>query len=181
MIGIRRFWDIGTERYHAERCFSQVYREVSNTFHEIAFEKVLDTDKKATSVEISFSSDLNSFAKKINYEEWSPIEQTTNISNIDGCIKKGKFETKLKSDSNVKIILLSWLKNKNTIRGMSLDSGFTKEIIFQFCNSKLESNMCKDFAKILFDARVWIIKRSTCKQYKTDDKEVCKERTTELE
>lgn len=180
-VGIWRFWDLGTDRYHAERCFSKIYRETSKAFHEIAFEKVLDTQKPANDMVLSFSKDQNQLSKQINYEnKKNNTAETINFSDIDGCQKKWKVELKLAN--SLSITLLSWLKNKNNTRWMQLDwwNYFTGEVKFQLCNTQDTPSHCQDFSKILFDARVWTIKRSTCKYY-NDDKQTCKERSSSLD
>ena len=181
-VGIWRFWDLGTDRYHAERCFSKIYGETSKAFHEIAFEKVLDTQKPANDMMLLFSKDQNQLSKQIKYEDSPNTTETINFSDIDGCQKKWKFELKL-TDS-LTITLLSWLKNKNNtrwmqIRGVGGDS-FTGDVSFQLCSTQNTSSHCQEFSKILFDSRVWTIKRSTCKYY-NDDKQTCKERSANLD
>ena len=177
-VGIWRFWDLGTDRYHAERCFSKIYGETSKSFHEIAFEKVLDTQKPANDMMLSFSKDQNQLSKQIHYENWTNTE-TINFSDIDGCQKKWKFELKL--TNSLTITLLSWLKNKNNTRWMQIEGdSFTGDVSFQLCTTQNTSSHCQDFSKILFDARVWTIKRSTCKYYQ-DDKKKCKERSSSLD
>ena len=182
-VGIWRFWDLGTDRYHAERCFSKIYGETSKAFHEIAFEKVLDTQKPANDMVLLFSKDQNQLSKQINYEdEKNNTPETINFSDIDGCQKKWKFELKLAN--SLKITLLSWLKNKNNTRWMQLDwwNHFTGEVKFQLCNTQDTPSLCQDFSKILFDARVWTIKRSTCKYFKdAKSKTDCKERSSSLD
>ena len=177
-VGIWRFWDLGTDRYHAERCFSKIYGETSKAFHEIAFEKVLDTQKPANDMVLLFSKDQNQLSKQINYEDGTNTTETINFSNIDGCQKKWKFELKL--TNFLTITLLSWLKNKNNTRWMQIRGAFTGEVKFQLCTTQNTSSLCQDFSRILFDARVWTIKRSTCKYYQ-DDKKKCKERSANLD
>ena len=87
-VGIWRFGDIGTDRYHAERCFSKIYGETSKSFHEIAFEKVLDTQKPANDMVLLFSKDQNQLSKQIHYEDGTKTTETINFSDIDGCQKK---------------------------------------------------------------------------------------------
>lgn len=177
-VGIWRFWDLGTDRYHAERCFSKIYGETSKSFHEIAFEKVLDTQKPANDMMLSFSKDQNQLSKQIHYEDWTNTE-TINFSDIDGCQKKWKFELKL--TNSLKITLLSWLKNKNNTRWMQIErDSFTGDVSFQLCTTQNTSPHCQEFSKILFDSRLWTIKRSTCKYY-NDDKQTCKERSANLD
>ena len=178
-VGIWRFWDLGTDRYHAERCFSKIYGETSKAFHEIAFEKVLDTQKPANDMVLSFSKDQNQLSKQINYEDGTNTTETINFSNIDGCQKKWKFELKLAN--SLRITLLSWLKNKNNTRWIQIEEdSFTGDVSFQLCTTQNTPSHCQDFSKILFDARVWTIKRSTCKYY-NDDKQTCKERSANLD
>lgn len=178
-VGIWRFWDLGTDRYHAERCFSKIYRETSKAFHEIAFEKVLDTQKPANDMVLSFSKDQNQLSKQINYEDGTKTTETINFSDIDGCQKKWKFELKLAN--SLRITLLSWLKNKNNTRWIQIEEdSFTGDVSFQLCTTQNTSSHCQEFSKILFDARVWTIKRSTCKYY-NDDKQTCKERSANLD
>ena len=87
-VGIWRFWDLGTDRYHAERCFSKIYGETSKSFHEIAFEKVLDTQKPANDMVLLFSKDQNQLSKQINNENKKKnTAETINFSDIDGCQK----------------------------------------------------------------------------------------------
>ena len=177
-VGIWRFWDLGTDRYHAERCFSKIYGETSKAFHEIAFEKVLDTQKSANTMILSFSQNPDQLSKQINYENRTNTTETINFSNIDGCQKKWKFELKL--TNSLTITLLSWLKNKNNTRWMQIRGAFTGEVRFQLCNTQDTPSHCQEFSKILFDSRVWTIKRSTCKYY-NDDKQTCKERSSSLD
>lgn len=177
-VGIWRFWDLGTDRYHAERCFSKIYGETSKAFHEIAFEKVLDTQKPANTMILSFSQNPDQLSKQINYENRTNTTETINFSNIDGCQKKWKFELKL--TNSLTITLLSWLKNKNNTRWMQIRGAFTGEVRFQLCNTQDTPSHCQEFSKILFDSRVWTIKRSTCKYY-NDDKQTCKERSSSLD
>lgn len=178
-VGIWRFGDIGTDRYHAERCFSKIYGETSKSFHEIAFEKVLGTQKPANAMMLSFSQNPDQLSKQINYEGRTNTTETIYFSDIDGCQKKWKFELKLVNF--LRITLLSWLKNKNNIRWMQIEGGrFTGEVKFQLCPTQNTSSHCPDFSKILFDSRVWTIKRSTCKYY-NDDKKTCKERSANLD
>ena len=177
-IGIWRFWDLGTDRYHAERCFSKIYGETSKSFHEIAFEKVLDTQKPANAMMLSFSQNPDQLSKQINYENGNNTTEIINFSDIDGCQKKWKFELKLVNP--LTITLLSWLKNKNNTRWMQIGGAFTGEVKFQLCTTQNTSSHCQDFSKILFDARVWTIKRSTCKYY-NNDKQTCKERSANLD
>lgn len=178
-VGIWRFGDLGTDRYHAERCFSKIYGETSKSFHEIAFEKVLGTQKPANAMMLSFSQNPDQLSKQIKYEDSPNTTETINFSDIDGCQKKWKFELKLVD--SLRITLLSWLKNKNNTRWMQIEGGsFTGEVMFQLCTTQNTSSHCQDFSKILFDARVWTIKRSTCKYY-NDDKQTCKERSANLD
>ena len=179
-VGIWRFWDLGTDRYHAERCFSKIYGETSKSFHEIAFEKVLDTQKPANDMVLLFSKDQNQLSKQINYEnKKNNTAETINFSDIDGCQKQWKFELKLAN--SLSITLLSWLKNKNNTRWMQIErDSFTGDVSFQLCTTQNTSSLCQDFSRILFDARVWTIKRSTCKYYQ-DDKKKCKERSANLD
>lgn len=178
IMGIRRFWNIGTERYHAERCFSKIYGETSKSFHEIAFEKVLDTQKPANDMMLSFSQSPDQLSKQINYEDGTHTPETINFSDIDGCQKKWKFELKLAN--SLRITLLSWLKNKNNTRWIQIKGAFTGEVKFQLCSTQDTPSHCQEFSKILFDSRVWTIKRSTCKYY-NDDKQTCKERSANLD
>lgn len=178
-IGIWRFWDLGTDRYHAERCFSKIYGETSKSFHEIAFEKVLDTQKPANAMMLSFSQNPDQLSKQINYENGNNTTEIINFSDIDGCQKKWKFELKLVNP--LTITLLSWLKNKNNTRWMQIEGdSFTGDVSFQLCTTQNTSSHCQDFSKILFDSRVWTIKRSTCKYY-NDAKQTCKERSSSLD
>lgn len=178
-VGIWRFWDLGTDRYHAERCFSKIYGETSKSFHEIAFEKVLDTQKPANNMMLSFSQNPDKLSKQIHHEDGTNTTETINFSDIDGCQKKWKFELKL--TNSLTITLLSWLKNKNNTRWMQIkESSFTGDVSFQLCTTQNTSSHCQEFSKILFDARVWTIKRSTCKYY-NDDKQTCKERSANLD
>ena len=178
-VGIWRFWDLGTDRYHAERCFSKIYGETSKSFHEIAFEKVLDTQKPANNMMLSFSQNPDKLSKQIHHEDGTNTTETINFSDIDGCQKKWKFELKL--TNSLTITLLSWLKNKNNTRWMQIkESSFTGDVSFQLCTTQNTSSHCQDFSKILFDSRVWTIKRSTCKYY-NDDKQTCKERSANLD
>ena len=103
-VGIWRFGDIGTDRYHAERCFSKIYGETSKSFHEIAFEKVLGTQKPANAMMLSFSQNPDKLSKQINYEKDNNTTETINFSDIDGCQKKSKFELKLTDSLTITLL-----------------------------------------------------------------------------
>ena len=232
IIGIQRFWNMGTERYHAERCVNQIYREISNFYSEAAGAKISSDQQEVPETYIINNIDDNENNKwriyknrlitwfVFSYEYQNGIVPVKEIyfRNISGCwnhksskyiilwqtnigtirlspniIKKGSisaFEIRTKKNS---------FEQASSSHKIKEEKIFTGEIALTLCDREDPSKNpehdtirvntpwdvydtnCKEFSKILFDARTWLIKRSTCKKYKTDDKEVCKERTTELE
>lgn len=203
-MGIRRFWNIGTERYHAERCVSQIYREISNFYSEAAGGKIssnegetpdayiistidddennkwrIYTDRLITWLELSYQyKDEITSIKKIFFRSISGCGQHSNSKYIvlgTTTIRTGTLMPNLQSRGVHSAFELKTKKNSS-----EQEQIFTGDIHFSLCEDVHNTN-CQDFSKILFDARAWLIKRSICKEYKADDKKKCKERNTELE
>ena len=232
IMGIRRFWNIGTERYHAERCVSQIYREISNFYSEAAGGKIssnegetpdayiistidddennkwrIYTDRLITWLELSYQyKDEITSIKKIFFRSISGCGQHSNSKYIvlgTTTIWTGTLMPNLQSRGVHSAFELKTKKNRFEQQGsphkIEEEQIFTGNIVLSFCEWEDPANNpdhhqkypniawdvydtnCQDFSKILFDARVWLIKRSICKEYKTDDKKKCKERSTELE
>ena len=230
-MGVRRFWNMGTERYHAERCVNQIYREISNFYSEAAGAKISSDQQEAPEAYIIATIDDKNYPNRWHgtnrYITWFNLYYRFNNGNI---IKRksltfweikecGHTPTRdyiVVSDSSIGTMRflpnLQWKWNKTGFLLLGKIAAIAEEnqnyqntiasdwsdynqlrihqgtINFDICKRKNKSSAniynnisCTDFSKILFDARTWLIKRSTCKEYKTDDKEVCKERTTELE
>lgn len=202
-MGVRKFWNIGTERYHAERCISQIYREISNFYSEAAGGKIsanegetpdayiistiddennkwrIFANRSITWLDLSYQyKDEITSIKKIFFGDISGCEKHSNRKYIvlgKTTIRTGTLMPNLQSRGVHSAFELKTKKNSS-----EQEQIFTGDIHFSLCEDVHNTN-CQDFSKILFDARAWLIKRSICKEYKADDKKKCKERSTELE
>ncbi|MBF0981729.1 type II secretion system protein [Candidatus Gracilibacteria bacterium] len=202
-MGVRKFGNIGTERYHAERCISQIYREISNFYSEAAGGKIsanegetpdayiistiddennkgrIFANRLITGLELSYQyKDEITSIKKIFFGDISGCEKHSNGKYIvlgKTTIRTGTLMPNLQSRGVHSAFELKTKKNSS-----EQEQIFTGDIHFSLCEDVHNTN-CQDFSKILFDARAGLIKRSICKEYKADDKKKCKERSTELE
>lgn len=231
-MGVRKIWNIGTERYHAERCISQIYREVSNFYSEAAGGKISSNEGETPDAYIisTIDDDENNkwriytdrlitwFAFSYEYQNGIVPVKEIYFRNISGCWNHKSSKYIILWQTNIGTIRLSPnIIKKGSISAFEIrtkknnfeqassshkikeEKIFTGEIALTPCDREDPSKNpehdtirvntpwdvydtnCKDFSKILFDARAWLIKRSICKEYKADDKKKCKERSTELE
>ena len=202
-MGVRKFWNIGTERYHAERCISQIYREISNFYSEAAGGKISANEGETPDAYIiSTIDDENNkwriFANRLitwldlSYQYKDEITSIKKIffGDISGCEKHSNWKYIVLGKTTIRTgTLMPNLQSRGVHSAFELKTKknsseqeqiFTGDIHFSLCENVHNTN-CQDFSKILFDARAWLIKRSICKEYKADDKKKCKERSTELE
>ena len=202
-MGVRKFWNIGTERYHAERCISQIYREISNFYSEAAGGKISANEGETPDAYIiSTINDENNkwriFANRLitwldlSYQYKDEITSIKKIffGDISGCEKHSNWKYIVLGKTTIRTgTLMPNLQSRGVHSAFELKTKknsseqeqiFTGDIHFSLCEHVHNTN-CQDFSKILFDARAWLIKRSICKEYKADDKKKCKERSTELE
>ncbi len=202
-MGVRKFWNIGTERYHAERCISQIYREISNFYSEAAGGKISANEGETPDAYIiSTIDDENNkwriFANRLitwlelSYQYKDEITSIKKIffGDISGCEKHSNWKYIVLGKTTIRTgTLMPNLQSRGVHSAFELKTKksnseqeqiFTGDIHFSLCEDVHNTN-CQDFSKILFDARAWLIKRSICKEYKADDKKKCKERSTELE
>ena len=202
-MGVRKIWNIGTERYHAERCISQIYREVSNFYSEAAGGKISSNEGEIPDAYIISTIDNENnkwriFANRLitwlelSYQYKDGITSIKKIffGDISGCEKHSNWKYIVLGKTTIRTgTLMPNLQSRGVHSAFELNTKknsseqeqvFTGDIHFSLCED-LHNTNCQDFSKILFDARAWLIKRSICKEYKADDKKKCKERSTELE
>lgn len=202
-MGVRKIWNIGTERYHAERCISQIYREVSNFYSEAAGGKISSNEGESPDAYIISTIDNENnkwriFANRLitwlelSYQYKDEITSIKKIffGDISGCEKHSNWKYIVLGKTTIRTgTLMPNLQSRGVHSAFELKTKksnseqeqiFTGDIHFSLCEDVHNTN-CQDFSKILFDARAWLIKRSICKEYKADDKKKCKERSTELE
>ena len=202
-MGVRKIWNIGTERYHAERCISQIYREVSNFYSEAAGGKISSNEGESPDAYIISTIDNENnkwriFANRLitwlelSYQYKDEITSIKKIffGDISGCEKHSNWKYIVLGKTTIRTgTLMPNLQSRGVHSAFELKTKksnsqqeqiFTGDIHFSLCEDVHNTN-CQDFSKILFDARAWLIKRSICKEYKADDKKKCKERNTELE
>lgn len=202
-MGVRKFWNIGTERYHAERCISQIYREISNFYSEAAGGKISSNEGEIPDAYIISTIDNENnkwriFANRLitwlelSYQYKDEITSIKKIffGGISGCEKHSNWKYIVLGKTTIRTgTLMPNLQSRGVHSAFELKTKknsseqeqiFTGDIHFSLCEDVHNTN-CQDFSKILFDARAWLIKRSICKEYKADDKKKCKERNTELE
>ena len=232
-VGIWRFWDLGTDRYHAERCVSQIYGEVAKFFHDAAGSKIaegqemtpdayiidpidddnnnqwrIQMDRLITWINLSYKYNDKIIPKKSIY--FRDISWCWNHNNSKYIVLwtttmgTGTLSPNLQRKGTQNWFQILTRKNKfektNSKHKIQEQKVFKEEITFLFCLWESPENNaedhkqwpnipwnvidvnCKDFSKILFDARVWIIKRSTCKYFKdAKSKTDCKERSSSLD
>lgn len=188
-IGVLQLNNIWTEQYHSERCISTIYKQISNFYHKALTSQNIDekpiSEYKITLAEdqftLSYTDSTNTLTgKTILYQEIegckSSKHKVLGKMNIDGEQSQSmiiQLQPGLKSLNNQRGILISSSTNNNILYTWSFEFAFAHPTEADYTNYK-------KITRFLIDSRTWILKKSSCKHYKDDNKN-CSERTSTLD
>lgn len=188
-IGVLQLNNIWTEQYHSERCISTIYKQISNFYHKALTSQNID-EKPISEYKITLAEEQ--FTLSYTDSTNTLTEKTASYQEIEGCKSSkhkvlGKMDINGTLDQAMIIQLQPGLKSLNNQRGILISSSTNNNILytwsFEFAFAHpTESNYTnyKKITRFLIDSRTWILKKSSCKHYKDDNKN-CSERTSTLD
>lgn len=193
-IGVLQLNNIWTEQYHSERCISTIYKQISNFYHKALTSQNID-EKPISEYKITLAEEQ--FTLSYTDSTNTLTEKTASYQEIEGCKSSkhkvlGKMDINGTLDQAMIIQLQPGLKSLNNQRGILISSSsstnnnnnnilYTWSFEFAFAHpTEADYTNYKKITRFLIDSRTWILKKSSCKHYKDDNKN-CSERTSTLD